>query len=437
MTNEILLSDRAGVVIRETLVPHLRKNFFRMANKPWLRYLGMNFADEGKTDGMYGSDAGRIQKVETMGVYNNQFKVVHQTTAFGGGVQAADEREALVNGGYYAQRSVASLKTIQGQFDITQQALDALDGQGGADAFVNEVVENSKGATHRMHKEMNRQTVGSIEGVLAYVDGATAASTTVTVKSNPTGTATNERVPTRHIHKGDVLWIGTKAQIEANSGMSTVTVSSVSSNTVFIATAAQTLTDGHRVVRQSVYSLTYTRYKELTGFAAQIANTGTVQTIDKATNAFFQSYSAAAAGGVLAVTDIDTMLHSIREYADNPADIFLMGNSKQWIRYASKLTTTKQIDYARFEGKLAGGLNGLTVYSPDGQIPFFIDNDVDDGVIYGVDPNAFMLGYTKMFNFLPKLRSQTTLEDFFAFYMTAEQAQLNAPSCGKITGITS
>lgn len=434
MTNEVLLSDRSTVVIRETLIPRLRKNFFRMSAKPWLRYMGLNFDDGGAK--MMGNDGGRVQRVETHGVYNNLFKVVHQTTAFGGGVQGADEQEALVNGNYIATRSQANTKTLQGQFTITQQALDTLEGQGGEDAFVDEIAKNSEGAVHRVHKDMNRQMVGEKEGILCYVDGTTSASVTITVKTNPTGTALNEKPATRHIHVNDILWVGTRAQIVANSGyVGPLTVATVASNTTFTVSSATTVTDGTLVVRQAVYSTKYSLFKELTGFQLLINNTGTVQNINKATNAFFASYVANVAG-TMATTDIDTMLYNIREYSESPSDIFLIGNAKQWSRYASKLTSTKMITAQNFEGKLAGGLEGLSVYSPDGNIPFYIDNDVSDGYIYAVDPNSFMFGYTKMLNFLDPLRSQTQLQNFYAFYLTGEMAQTNALSCGVLTGIT-
>lgn len=435
MSNEITLGDRASTVIRETIYPTMTKNFYRLSRKPWLRYLGVNFEENyGKGPTAMGSDDMRVRKVETMGVKNNKFKVIHNTTAFGGGVQAADEREALVNGNYAAQRSEASIKTIQGQFTISQQAMDALAEGGNEDAFVDEVLQNTKGATHRVHKDLNRMLMGDIEGILCYVDGSTSSSTTVTVQTSLT--QGGEKRATRHLHKGDVLYIGTRAQIVAGSGYSTVTVSEVTGPTTFTATAAQTLTDEHLVVRQGVYSASNSWFKEITGMAAMVAATGTVQGLNKASYEWFQSY-VANVGGALAVSDITNMLNTCREFSDNPSNMILVGNQKQWQRYESKIATTKQINYADFKGRLAGGIEGLAVYSADGQIPFYIDNDVTDGVIYALDPDGYMLGYTQMLKFLPPVRSTSNLEWIHAFYMTAEHAQLNAQSSGKLTGITS
>lgn len=435
MSNESTLADRASVVIRETIYPTMTKNFYRLSKKPWLRYLGVNFEENyGKGPSAMGSDDMRTRKVETMGVKNNKFKIIHNTTAFGGGVQAADEREALVNGNYAAARSEAAIKTVQGQFTISQQAMDALANGGNEDAFVDEVLQNTKGATHRVHKDMNRMLMGDIEGILCYVDGSTSASTTVTVQ---TSTAQGgEKKATRHLHKGDVLYIGTRTQIVAGSGYSTVTVSEVTSDTTFTATAAQTLTDEHLVVRQGVYSASNSWFKEITGMAALVAKTGTVQGLNKASYEWFQSYTAAV-NGAIAEADIINMLNTCREYADNPGNMILVGNQKQWQRYSAKIATTKQIDYSKYTGKLAGGLEGLAVYSADGLVPFYIDNDVTDGVIYALDPDGYMLGYTQMLKFLPAIRSQTAMEWIHAFYMTAEHAQLNAQSSGKLTGITS
>lgn len=433
MTNEITLANRAGVVIRETIYPRMVQNFYLMAKKPWLRYLGLGFDDAfGKGPDAMGSEDLRSRKVETMGVKNNQFKVIHNSYDFGGGVQAADEREALENGGYEALRSTASLRTIQGQFTITQQAMDAL-GEGNDDAFVNEIQQNTMGSRHKVQMEMNRQLMGDGNGILCYVDGATSSSTTVTVQTSLT--QGGEKIATRHIRKNDKLWIGSAAQFVAGSGFTPVTVSEVTGNTTFTISAAASLTDEHLVVRQSVYSAGNSWYKELTGLNQMVATTGTIQTLNKASYSWWQSY-VASIGGTMAVSDITTMINFCREFATQSEDLILVGNQKQWSRYESKLTTTKQIDYSLFNGKLAGGVQGLTFYSPDGQIPFFIDNDVPDGQIYCLDPNAYMLGYTKLLNYLDPIRSQTALEWITAFYMTAEHAQLNARSSGKLTGIT-
>lgn len=440
MSGEVALSDRASVVIREKLVPKLQKNFWRISNKPWLRMLGVELKNDGGPDAM-GSVNPRLSNISKLLVDSNVFKVVHKHTAFGGGVQAADELENLVNGSYKAARSQASLKTVQGQFTLSQQAIDAM--SGNPDSLVNEVVENAMGAVHRMHKDLNRQLVGYIEGILCYIDGTTISSTTVTVQST---TTTAECVPTRHIHKGDVLYVGTRAQFVADSGYATITVSEVTGPLTFTITAAASLTDERLVVRQGVYSTTNSWFKEMTSLSALVSNTGTVQNLNKASYGWFQSQMRNVAG-TMAQTDIMRSLVACRRYTDTPGGLVLMGNPEQWIRYYSKLatSTTSNIDYSKFDGLLAGGVQGLDVYSPDGKIPFFIDDDVEDGIIYALDPTAYMLGYTKLFGFAPggismngyeAIRSTSNLSYQFAFYMTAEQVQLNALSSGRIYGIT-
>lgn len=441
MAGEVQLSDRATVVIREKLVPKLQKNFWRISNKPWLRMLGVETKNDGGPDAM-GVVNPRLQNVSRLLVDNNTFKVVHKHTAFGGGVQAADELESLVNGSYKAARSTASLKTVQGQFTLSQQTIDAM--SGNPDSLVNEVVENAMGAVHRMHKDLNRQLVGYADGILCYIDGTTSSSTTVKVKTNASGTAVNEVDPTRHIHAGDVLYVGTAAQVVADSGYATVTVVSVTGPDTFTIAAAASLTDERLVFRQGVYSVANSWYKEMTSLSKLVSNTGTVQGLNKASYGWFQSQMRNVAG-TSAVSDYTRTLIKCRRYTDNPAGLVIIGNSEQWLRYESKLTTTKQIDYSRFDGMLAGGVQGLEVFSPDGKIPFFIDDDVEDGISYVIDPTAYMLGYTKLFGFAPgglsmsgydAIRTPGVLSYQFAFYMTAQQVQLNALSSGRIYGIT-
>lgn len=443
MAGEIKLSDRASVVISEKLVPKLQKNFWRISNKPWLRMLGVDTKNDGGPDAM-GTVNPRLSNVSKLLVDHTTFKVVHKHTAFGGGVQAADELESLVNGGYKAARSQANLKTVQGQFVLSQQAIDAM--SNNPDSLVNEIVENAMGAVHRMHKDMNRQLVGNIEGILCYIDGTTSSSTTVTVKSNASGSAKNEAPPTKHIHKGDVLYVGTRAQFVADSGYATVTVSEVTGDTTFTIASAASLTDERLVVRQAVYSTTNSWFKEMTSLSQLITNTGTVQGLAKGDYGWFQSQMRNV-NGTMAQTDIMRTLMKCRRYSDNPGSLVLLGNAEQWLRLYSKLatSTTSNIDYSKFDGLLAGGVKGLDVFSPDGKIPFFIDDDVEDGIIYVVDPTAYMLGYTKLFGFAPgglsmsgydAIRASSNLSYQFAFYMTAEQVQLNALSSGRIYGIT-
>jgi hypothetical protein len=438
MAGEVVLSDRASVILKEKLMPRLQKNFWRVSNKPLMRLLGMETSEAGPGDAAP-STPRATTNVERVGI-SNDFIVVHQHDEFGGGVRAGSEREQLANGSYRATRSTAVSKTIQGAFVLSQHVIDATAGK--PEALVNEITVNALGGARRVSAEVNRMLVGEKEGVLGYIgtgDGATG--TTVTMDSG--SGYTNEVWPTKYIHVGDVLEIGTKAQIEAGTA-DEVTVASVTGETTFTVSASFTSADGDRIVRKDVYNTSSSVYKELLGLDTLIAASGTVQGINKANNVWFQSHVGSSTGSI---TDdkIFAQYMKARNFTDNPNNIFLLCNNKQWRRYAATLTGTKQIDPATIGGQFAGGTSGIKMFSPDGSLIFLIDDDVVETTIFGFDPDAYVLGVLTPFRFAdggigmsgyPALRTPNYLEYEFAFYMIAGFAQKNARSSFRLDGLT-
>lgn len=438
MAGEVTLSDRASTILKEKLMPKLQKNIWRISNKPLLRLLGMETGEAGASDGAPSTPRASAN-VERIGI-SNDFIVVHQYEGFGGGVRAGLEREQLANGSYKATRSTATAKTIQGAFVLSQHVIDAT--QGKPEALVNEIVTNALGGARRVTEEVNRQLVGEKEGVLGYIGtGQGATGTTVTMSSG--SGYTNEVWPTKYIHVGDVLEIGTKNQVEAGTA-DEVTVSAVTGETTFTVSGSFTSADGDRIVRKDVYDTSGAKYKELTGLDTLIASSGTVQTLNKANNVWFQSHVGPSTG---AITDdkIFAQYMKARNFTDNPNNIFVLSNNKQWRRYAATLTGTKEINPATINGQFAGGVAGIKMFSPDGQLIFLIDDDVVETTIYGFDPDAYVLGILTPFRFADggismsgysALRTPNYLEYEFAFYMIAEFAQKNARSSFRLDGIT-
>lgn len=403
-----------------------------------LRLIGMN-KDEAPGVGSGSSVTPRVQQLEKHGM-SNQFQIVHET-ANGGAVYGAAENTALQSGTYYAARSTVPTKYLQGSFKLTLQAIYGT--RDKEEAIVSEVVQNAMSAVHKMHFNLNGMMVGKAHAVgaqqIAVVNGAVSAATTVTVDNG--GTA--ETPPTQFIEQGDLLTIGTAAEILAGTGVD-CEVASVTSDTVFETTAAVTLVDNDIVVRRGVYDATNSVFNEITGLDSLVNNTGTVQGINKATAAWFQSQVTGSAG-TLTVNQILNLQAKARRYSQNPQNMVLIGNFVQWLRYSSLLTTQKTYDADKFAGNLAGGVQGLQVYAPDGGLPFFVDDSVPDGYIYVVDPDGYVWGELMPFDFVP---DNLMMEGYagsrevgftryeFAFALMGNLGQKNARSSGKITGIT-
>lgn len=178
-----------------------------------------------------------------------------------------------------------------------------------------------------------------------------------------------------------------------------------------------------------------------------LSNTGTVQNINKATSYWFQSHQPSAVG-TLALSDVDDLVSATRDFAVDPSACFLLGNRKQWRRYSALLQANRRFhnsDRSDFSGNLVGGVKGLSVFTPDGELAFAMDDDVPDGVIYLVDPNGLAWMNFREFgpaddalskDGFPGQRKSGTLNYEFALWVGGNLAQTNARGSGQLTGIT-
>jgi len=430
----VKISDRAGKTITEFLLPNLQDNFWRVSKHPMLKAIGFE-RDESPSKGSGTPLRPRVTVPKTQ--MGRRFEVEHLHTAFGGGVHAAAEDTSLRTGKFQSDRSFADAKFVQGSFEVTRQAIAAT--RDKEYALVKEITQNAEGAVHSMHWNLNRMIVGRGSGTLATVNGTVSAATTITLDNG----GTSETPPTQHLNEGDVLLIGTTAEIEAGTA-ETVTVSTITSDTVFESTTNETLVNNDVVVRADAYDVSGTAYTEVTGFANLITNTGTVQNINKANDSWFQSHLDSSVG-TLALTDIDAMLMKTTRHAKDPGAIFMLCNSTQWRRIASLMTVTRNYEVETWKGNLVGGQTGLVYKGPDGTHAIFKDDMVPDGVIWMVDPNSFYWGEMAPFSFsedalsmdgVPGQRKPGTLNYEFAFFMFGNLAQTNARASAQLGGIT-
>lgn len=434
------LSDRLSITLKEFLLPRFRKNFWKSSKSPLMRLIGMPLDETDRGDGS--NVRPRVQNVER---HNSAYEaeVVHNHTPFGGGTYGQKIGDTLRPGKFQGSRSSLRMRFITQSMEIPAQVMHAA--RSDELSLVNELNENMDGAMHTMHTEMNRMMVTNSNGVIAYANGAVTSSNVFTVQTN-TG-ATNEVAPTRHLQRGDVLLVGTAAQVEAGTAQ-TVTVSSVDSSVQFTSTTDETVSDEDIIVRADVYDIAGTSYNEIQSLTALINNTGTVQNINKATNAWFQS-DVTGSVGALTLAALDDLVARVEEYAVDPSALFFLGNQKQWSRYAALLQANRRFSHSQrseFDGQLAGGAKGLSVYTPSGEIPFIKDNSVTDGVIYLIDPNGLAWMNFREFgpaddalvkDGFPGQRKAGTLQYEFALWIGGNLAQTNAQSMGKLTGITS
>ena len=441
MSSVDILNDRLSKTLKEFIVPKFQKNFWFISKKPMLKAIGMSLDENSAGDGS--NVMPRVQKVEKV---NSAYEaeVVHNHTPFGGGTYGQSISQTLRYGKFQGSRSSLRMKTITQAMLIPDQVISA--SRSNEFSLVNELTQNMTGATHEIHRNLNRMMSGRGSGILGYVNGAVNSSNVVTVQTNTS--ATNEVDATQYLQRGDVLLIGTTAEIEADpSTAETVTVSSVDSSVQFTTTTDETLSDEDVIVRADVYDATNTVYNEVQSLTGLVTNTGTIQNINKANNFWFQSHVTSSVG-TLALSDIDDSVGAVRSFSIDPSALFLMGNRKQWRRYAALLQANRRFQNntkSDFGGQLAGGIGGLSVYTPDGELPFAIDDDVPDGYIFVIDPNGYAWMDFRPYGpaddalnkeGFPGQRKSGTLDYEFALWMGGNLAQLNAQSSAVLSGIT-
>lgn len=439
MSGTVSINDRLGVTLREFLIPEFQKNFFLLANLPLLRYFGMEKGDEAEGRGSGSGKRPRIESVSEKVDSAFKFQIAHKNTPFGGGTYAQPIGAQLRAGKFQGIQSNAKVKFITQSMLIPAQVIQA--SRRPELSIVNEVVENMEGAAHVMQMEFNRMALAPTTHALCVLQGGVSGAKTFTVATNTSHT--NETPATQYLQTNDQLLIGTSGQIAAGTAQA-VTIDQVTGDTTFTSTDNETCNDGDLVVRADVYDTSAAEYVDLTSMASFVNNTGTVQGLNKASYKFFQSY-VSNVGGALTQFAINNMANATRRYSPNPQARFLLGNYVQWQRYSALLVTQKTYDSSKFDGNLVGGVGGLDVYTPDGSLPFFVDDMVPDGTIYLLDPSAF-----KWFEFrpfgpaddalgmggYPAQRQPGTLNYEFALWMSGQIGQVNALPNGVLTGIT-
>lgn len=435
--SQVTINDRLSKTLREFLIPEFQENFYLISNFPMLRYLGMEHEEADAGDGGGTIVRPRVETIEHVDS-GYKFQIPHDHTPFGGGTYAQPIGAQLRPGKFQGDQSNNTVKFITQSMQIPTQVMQAA--RRPELSVVNEVVQNMMGAAHSMHWEINRMLWAPTGHDLCKINGAVSNSTSITVQTD--GTA-GDTPATQHLQAGDVLMVGTTNQIQTGTAVQ-VTVSSVTGDTTFTATQNVTVNDLDLVVRADAYDVSGAAYTELTPLASLVNNTGTVQGINKANNQWFQS-KVIGSQGALTLTALNSLAIPTRRFSKNPDARFFVGDNIQWQRYSTLLTTQKYYDASKFEGELAGGLEGLTVFTPDGSLPFFIDDMIEDGKIYLIDPNGY-----KFFEFrkfgpaedalgiegYPAQRIPGTLNYEFALWFGGEIGQVNARSSGVISGIT-
>jgi hypothetical protein len=125
-----------------------------------------------------------------------------------------------------------------GSHIIWDSAMQAVKGKPGA--LINLVKSLGTALEDEFQKSINRQLYGDGKGTLA------------TITANGTTTATHAVSDTRHLRVGQVLQVGTRAEVE-NGTADVVTVATINSKTSVTFTTAITTASADVIVTNGIY----------------------------------------------------------------------------------------------------------------------------------------------------------------------------------------
>jgi len=434
MGDLLTISDAASKSIKEKVFPTLAENHLRTGTSPVLQMFGW---EDKAVDQMTGAvNRPRVQPVKTVQA-GNLIDVVHEHSLFGGGYAVAED-VSLEYGKRAEDRSQATIRFYEGAFKLSRASIAA--SRNNDIALVEQVSRHALNSLRQAQKDFSRMATHKRDGIVAYVNTATTSSTTVTVDNG----GTSEGTATRYIFPTGKYWIGTTSAIEAGTA-DEVEVSSITSATKFVVSSAGNFADDDVIVRKNVYASS--AYREFACLEELIDTTGTIQNVNKATNFWFASQKATSVG-TLAISDIDSIITDVRDYANDPKKVFIQGNKTQWRRYSDLLTANKRSTTHKaqgMDGMFGAGASQLTYFAPDGDYPVFLATDMADGEMQVVDTEGYFFAEMHPFGFLEdalqmngatgqRISGQTNYE--FPFVHYGQIVQTNARASGRLTGIT-
>lgn len=223
-------------------------------------------------------------------------------------------------------------------------------------SWVRAIESETKGATVSLRLDVDRQLVGTSDGVLAAT-AANAASNTLTLVGGP-ATMRNFRV-------GMHIDIGTVASPTSVTGNRKITAVNPAAKTITIDGAAVATAATDRVFRQGNGG-TGANQRELTGLQTIINNTGAVHGVNPATEPVWASYVKDAAAANLSDALINEVIDEVSIASATGQLDWAVTTHLIARTYAATLEAKKQFVNTV---DLKGGFKGLEVGTASGRLP--------------------------------------------------------------------
>ncbi len=289
------------------------------------------------------------------------------------GIGARKELEDLPAPGQQAYvKARVNLKYNYGQIQVSGPVMRAMKSDDGS--WLRALESETRGVVADLKQDVERQLLGTSDGVLAST-GVTTASTTVT----HSGTKTQRR----HLRVGMLIDIGTVAS--PTSVASARTITAILSDTTFtISGAAVTTAVTDRIFRAGSGG-SGANQREITGLQNIVDSTGTLFGVDPTTYPEWASYEKDAAGAALSDTLIGELIDEVDVNSPLGVPDWAITDHRQARAYAATLTANRRFTT---DGELYGGFKGIEVGTGSGSLILSTLRDCPVQTFFAVNRSA-------------------------------------------------
>lgn len=344
-------TEAAGV-LKEYYIPMVNE---QLVNKnEYLQQIGSNTEDVEGTEAVLSLHTGRNE-----------------------GIGARKELEDLPAAGNQAYtKARVNLKYNYGNIQVSGPVIRAMKSNDGS--WLRAVEAETKGVVNDLKLDVERQLLGTSDGVIAAT-GVTSASTNVVTTASTT--------QIRQLRVGMVIDIGTVASPTSVASARTITAVNVASTTITISGAVVTTATTDRIFRKGNGGGT-TNQREISGAQSIIDSTGTLFGVDPTVYPVWSSYEKDASAAAISDTLIGTLIDEISIVSPLGVPDWAFTDHRQARVYAATLTGQR-----RFQNTLdiKGGFKGIEVGTGSGTLAVSTLRDAPVKEFYAINTDAIAL----------------------------------------------
>lgn len=291
------------------------------------------------------------------------------------GLGARKELEDLPAPGNQAYvKARINLKYNYGQIQISGPVMRAMKSDDGS--WLRALESETRGVVSDLKRDVERQLLGTSDGVIAAT-GVTTASTTVVHSATKT--------QRRHLQVGMLIDIGTVAS--PTSVASARTITAILSDTTFtIDGAAVTTATTDRIFR-SGNGGSGSNQREITGLQTIVDSTGSLFGVDPATYPEWASYEKDASAAAISDALIEELIDEVDVNSPLGVPDWAISDHRQARVYAATLVGQRRFTS---DGELFGGFKGIEVGTGSGNLILSTLRDAPVQTLFAVNRSALI-----------------------------------------------